>query len=271
MSSGSVALPARIIPGLPSGGRLCLRLLQRNLVVARKQWLIIISGLFEPVFYLVGLGIGVGALIGTVEIDGRTVPYQDFAAPAMLAAAAMNGAVYESTINIFAKLKWQKTYEGVLATPLGVRDVALGEVIYALMRGTLYAIGFMIVMAALGLVESVWAVLAVPAAVLIGAAFASVGLIVVTVMRSWADFGFIEVATLPLFLFSATFVPYHEYPEAVQWILPLTPLYHGVELIRALTLGTVDVSVLLHVAYLVAMLGIGLTFAGRRLERLLVK
>jgi lipooligosaccharide transport system permease protein len=266
-----VVLGARIVPGLPGGGRLAWRLVRRNLVTGRRQWLLIISGLFEPVFYLLGLGIGVGALVGDLAYDGRSIPYREFVAPALLAAAAMNGAVYESTINIFAKLKWGRVYEGVLATPLGVRDVALGELTYALMRGALYAIAFAVVMLVLGLVDSAWAVLTIPAALLIGAAFASVGLVVVTFMRSWADFAVIELATLPMFLFSATFVPLSEYPDGLQWLLPLTPLYHGVELLRALTLGTVEADALVHVAYLVAMIVAGLAVADRRLARLLLK
>ncbi len=264
----TVATPA---PRVPLWGPLAGRLVYRNVVVGRRSWLLVVSGFFEPVFFLLGIGIGVGALVGDVTYDGQTVPYKEFVAPAMLAAAAMNGAVYESTINVFAKLKWGKTYEGVLATPLGVRDVALGELIYALMRGGVYAGGFVVVMLAMGLVASWWAVLAVPAAILVGAAFAAVGLIGVTFMRSWADFSLIELVTLPLFLFSATFVPLSDYPEAAQWIVPLTPLYHGVELLRALTLGTVGWDTLVHVAYLTAMTLIGLAIADRRLERLLLK
>jgi lipooligosaccharide transport system permease protein len=266
-----VVLGPRIVPGLPAGGRLAWRLVRRNLVSGRRQWLLIVSGLFEPVFYLLGLGIGVGALVGDLAYDGRNIPYREFVAPALLAAAAMNGAVYESTINIFAKLKWGRVYEGVLATPLGVRDVALGELTYALMRGALYAIAFAMVMLLLGLVDSAWAVLTIPAALLIGAAFASVGLVFVTFMRSWADFAFIELATLPMFLFSATFVPLSEYPGSVEWLIPLTPLYHGVELLRALTLGTVGAEALVHVAYLTAMIVAGLAVADRRLARLLLK
>ena len=264
----SVAVPVRT---LPSGGRFALRLVQRNLVTGRRQWLLIVSGFFEPVFFLLGLGIGVGKLVGDVAYGGELVAYRDFVAPAMLAAAAMNGAVYESTINVFAKLKWGRVYEGVLATPLGVRDVALGELAYALIRGAVYAVGFVIVMAALGLVSSPWVALAVPASLLIGAAFGAVGLIVVTALRSWADFAFIELVNLPLFLFSATFVPLVEYPRAVQWLLPVTPLYHGVELLRGLTLGEVGPGLLIHVAYLVAMAAVGLAVADRRMVRLLLK
>jgi lipooligosaccharide transport system permease protein len=265
----SVAAPARRT--LPLWGPLAGRLVYRNLLVGRRSWLLFLSGFFEPVFFLLGIGLGVGALVGDVSYDGELVPYKEFVAPAMLAASAMNGAVYESTINVFAKLKWMRTYDGVLATPLGIRDVALGELTYALIRGCVYAVGFMVVMLAMGLVASWWAVLAVPAAILIGAAFAAVGLIGVTFMRSWPDFAMIELVSLPLFLFSATFVPLNEYPPAAQWIVPLTPLYHGVELIRALTLGTVSAQTLVHVMYLLVMALVGLAIADRRLERLLLK
>jgi lipooligosaccharide transport system permease protein len=267
----SVALGARVIPGLRGDGRMAMRLVRRNVVSGRRSWLLVLSGFFEPVFYLFGLGLGVGALVGDVEVGGRMVAYREFVAPALLAAAAMNGAVYESTINVFAKLKWGKTYEGVLATPLGVRDVALGELTYALVRGGFYSVGFVVVMLAFGLISSWWALLAVPAALLVGAAFASVGLVAVTLIRSWADFAFVELTTLPLFLFSATFVPLAEYPEVLQWVVRVSPLYHGAELLRSLTLGQVGAFDLVHVAFLSAMTAVGLALAGRRLERLLVK
>ena len=267
----SVSLAERIAPALPRGRLLCLRLVYRNVVVGRRQWLLIVSGFFEPVFFLLGIGLGVGALIGDVDYAGDTVGYAEFAAPAMLAAAAMNGAVYEAATNVFAKFKWGRVYEGVLATPLGPRDVALGELVYSLMRGALYAVGFVVVMLALGMVESWWAIAAIPASLLVGAAFGAVALVAVTLMRSWADFAFVELVTLPMFLFSATFVPLEEYPDAVQWILPLTPLYHGVELLRSLTLGNVGLALLGHVAYLVALTALGLVVTSRRLARQLLK
>ena len=262
MSTVAAPPPRRV----PLWGPLAGRLVYRNVVVGRRSWLLFVSGFFEPVFFLLGIGLGVGALVGDVSYGGELVPYKEFVAPAMLAASAMNGAVFESTINVFAKLKWLKTYDGVLATPLGIRDVALGELIYALIRGGVYAVGFVVVMLAMGLVASWWALLAVPAAVLVGAAFAAVGLIGVTFMRSWADFSMIELVTLPLFLFSATFVPLSDYPAAAQWIVPLTPLYHGVELLRALTLGSVGWVTLVHVAYLAVMIVVGLAIADGRLR-----
>jgi lipooligosaccharide transport system permease protein len=267
----SYTATARIAPWFTFGADRSLRLVYRNLRALRTFWVVVVSGFFEPLFYLAGLGFGVGTLVGDFTYHGQTVPYQDFVAPALLAASAMNGAIYETTGNVFFKLNYAKTYDAVLATPLGVRDVAVGETIFALMRGTLYAVAFVVVMLALGLVESAWTILAVPAALLIGAAFAALGLSAVTLMRSWADFAFIELLTLPMFLFSATFVPLEEYPSAMQWIVPLTPLYHGVDLLRALTLGHVGWTSLIHVAYLLGVLALGVWFTARRLERKLLK
>jgi lipooligosaccharide transport system permease protein len=260
----------RILPRRAFGAGRPWRLVERNFASSRDTWLVFVSGFFEPLFYLFALGIGVGALVGTVELDGHAVSYRDFVAPALLAASAMNGAVYESG-NIFFKLKYARTYEGVLATPLTVRDVAVGELVYTLMRGLAYSVGFVAVMVALGLVDSPWAVLAVPGALLVSAAFAAASVFATTLMRSWADFAFVELCTLPMFLFSATFVPATEYPDAVRWLLPLTPLYHGVELLRAFTLGDVGPLVLVNIAYLVAMTLVFLVLADRRLARLLLK
>jgi lipooligosaccharide transport system permease protein len=252
------------------GAGRALRLVERNVASSRDAWLVFVSGFFEPFFYLLALGIGVGALVGELDLGGRAVTYREFVAPALLAASAMNGAVYEAG-NVFFKLKYARTYEGVLATPLTVRDVAVGELAYTLLRGLVYCIGFVAVMAALGLVTTPWAVLAVPAALLVSAAFAAAAVCATTMMRSWADFAFVELCTLPMFLFSATFVPAAEYPEAAQWILPLTPLYHGVELLRAFTLGNVGFLVFANAAYLVAMTLVFLVLADRRLAKLLLK
>jgi lipooligosaccharide transport system permease protein len=260
----------RVFPRLALGGGRSLRLVERNLASSRDAWLVFVSGFFEPLFYLLALGIGVGALVGELDLGGREVSYRDFVAPALLAASAMNGAVYESG-NIFFKLKYARTYEGVLSTPLTVRDVAVGELTYTLLRGLVYCVGFVAVMGALGLVTTPWAILAVPAALLVSAAFAAAAVFATTLMRTWADFAFVELCTLPMFLFSATFVPAAEYPEAARWLLPLTPLYHGVELLRAFTLGDVGLHVFGNVAYLIAMTLVFLVFADRRLAKLLLK
>ncbi|MDQ3937215.1 MAG: ABC transporter permease [Chloroflexota bacterium] len=262
----------RVIPFGPLGGGRALRLFERNILVYRRTWMVLLSGFFEPLFYLVGIGFGLGALIGTIEgPGGQPIPYAVFVAPALLATASMNGAIYDSTFNMFFKLKYAKTYDAILSTPLGVADVAVGEVGWALTRGTLYAIGFMVVMLLLGLALSPWALLAVPAAVLIGFAAAAIGASATSFMRKWQDFDLIFVVTMPLFLFSATFFPITAYPEPIRTIVELTPLYRGVHLIRGLTTGNIEPTLLVDVAYLVVLGLIGLAIVSRRLGRLLLK
>jgi len=209
----------------------------------------------------------VGDVVGP---DGTPVSYAAFAAPALLAASAMNGAVLESTVNIFFKLKYGKIYDAVLATPVTPDDVAVGEITWSLMRGGIYAVGFLAVMAVMGLVESPWGILALPAALLIGFAFASVGMACSTFMRTWQDLDLVTLVTLPLFLFSATFFPLGIYPTWLQVVARFSPLYHGVELIRGLTLGVFDITMVGHTAFLLAMGLFGLAIAGRRISKLLL-
>ncbi len=257
----------RIFPVMPFGSRRAGRLVERNLWVYRRGWLVIFSGFFEPLFYLFGIGFALGALIGNVE----GMSYAAFVAPALLATAAMNGAIYDSTFNMFFKLKYAKTYDAILTTPLGVGDIAVGEVIWALIRGTLYAIGFIVVIFALGLALSPWAILAVPAAMLIGFAAAAIGTSCTTFIRKWQDFDLIFVVTLPLFLFSATFFPITAYPEPIRLLVEVTPLYRGVHLIRGLTTGAIEPMLLVDVVYLLVLGMIGLTIVSRRLGHLLLK
>jgi lipooligosaccharide transport system permease protein len=152
---------------------------------------------------------------------------------------------------------------------LRATEVATGEVVWALLRGTIYATGFLVTMVALGLVESAWAVLAVPGAVLIGLAFAGAGLAATTWMRSFIDFDYVNLAIVPLFLFSATFFPIARYPAALGWIVRGTPLYQGVALERGLVFGDIGWTLPLHAAYLATMGWIGIRVAGARLGRLL--
>jgi lipooligosaccharide transport system permease protein len=258
--------------GLLIGSRRSLRLIERNLLVYKHGWLIILSGFFEPLFYLLSIGFGLGALIGTIPGPGGVpISYQLFVAPALLASSAMNGAISESTFNFFFKLNYNKTFSAILSTPLSPGDVAVGELTWALIRGGLYAIGFMVVMVVLGLVVSPWVVLAVPAALLLGFAFGAVGMAATSFMKTWQDFDLIQLVILPLFLFSATFYPIETYPEALRVIVQLTPLYQGVDLIRSLTVGAISPILLFHVAYLLVMGFAGLFVVSRRLDKLLLK
>ena len=266
----AAALVARLVPPTALGTRRAGRLLERNWLVTRHIWPVIASGFFEPVFYLLSLGIGIGELVGTVEVGGRLVDYRTFVAPAMLASSAMNGAVFDTTFNFFYKLRYAKTFDAVLSTPLGVGDVALGETITALGRGGVYAGAFLLVMLAMGLLGSAWAIVALPAALLIGFAFAGAGLACTTFMRSWEDFDSVQLVILPMFLFSTTFTPLGTYAAGLRWAIQATPLYHGVALLRGLCTGAVGPSLLAHAAYLAVMGLVGLVVAARRMERLLL-
>ena len=272
-------LPLRIIPltllrtrppGL--GGRGSAHLIERHARVYRHTWSVLISGFFEPLFYLLSIGIGLSKLVGTVVgPGGQPVGFTSFVAPALLATSAMNGAVMDSTFNVFFRMKYAKLYDAVLATPMRADEIALGEVGWALIRGGIYAVAFMVIMLAMGLVHSVWAVLAVPTALLIGFAFAGAGMAATTYMKSWQHFEFVLLATVPMFLFSTTFYPLSVYPRPVQVIVECTPLYQGVALLRGLTLGDLSPSLLWSVVYLAVMGAIGLAVAGRRISKLLLK
>jgi lipooligosaccharide transport system permease protein len=270
--SGPGSLVLRIIPLYPLSLRRASYLVRRNYLVARRTWVLFVSGFFEPFFYLLSIGVGIGGLVGRVVTDtGIPLTYQQFVAPALLAASAMNGAVYDAVHNLYFKLRYAKLYDAVLATPLSAPDTAVGETTWALLRGASYSAAFLAIMAVLGLVESWWALLALPAAVLIGFAFATVGLAATTFMRGWQDFEFVQLAVLPLFLFSTTFYPLSTYPAALQVVVRCTPLYHGIELVRGLVTGAVGLSLLGNAAYLAVMGLIGLAVGARRLAALLLK
>jgi lipooligosaccharide transport system permease protein len=248
-----------------------LRLIERHARAYRRAWLVFISGVFEPLFYLLSVGLGLGVLVGKVAgPGGQLIPYREFVAPGLLAVSSMNGAMFDSTFNVFFRLKYAKLYDAVLATPMRPTQVALGEIGWALIRGTIYAIAFIGVMLALDLLHSPWVVLDVPVAVLIGFAFAGIGMFGTTYMKSWQDFDYVILASMPLFLFSATFYPLSVYPRPAQIVIEWTPLYQGVVLLRDLTLGVVGPGLLWRAAYL-AVLGVaGLYASGRRIGKLLL-
>jgi lipooligosaccharide transport system permease protein len=277
MSRPAVALPLRILPRPmlaarqgALGGRGSSRLIERHARAYSHSWLVLLSGIFEPLFYLLSIGVGIGGLVGQVTGPAGRIGFTSFVAPALLATSAMNGAVMDSTYNVYFRLKYAKLYDSALATPMRSADVALGEIGWALIRGGLYAVSFLLVMLAMGLVHSPWAILALPTALLIGFAFAGAGLAATTFMTSWQHFEFVQLATLPMFLFSTTFYPLGVYPRALQVVIECTPLFQGITLMRALTLGGVGPGLLWSVLYLAVMGVAGLALAGRRISRLLL-
>jgi lipooligosaccharide transport system permease protein len=266
MSTGALRLSSVFL-----GTSRASHVLERNFLVYRHLWVIIVSGFFEPLFYLFAARVGIGELVGDVrDGSGQLVSYTQFIAPALLAASAMNGAIYESTMNIFFKLKFAKTYDAMLTTPLAPLDIAVGEITWCLMRGAIYAAGFLIVMWVTGLASSLWTLAALPACILIGFAFAAAGMAATTYMKSWQNFDTVNLVTLVLFLFSATFFPVTVYPTGLQALAQLSPLYHGVTLIRGLTLGNIGVPLIWHGGFLVAMGAVGLAITRKRLAKLLL-
>jgi lipooligosaccharide transport system permease protein len=254
------------------GSRRSWHLVERNIYLYRRTWIVLLSGFFEPLFYLGSIGFGLGALVGTVNgPGGQPIPYQLFVAPALLGSAAMNGAIAEGTFNFFFKLRYNKTFDAILSTPLSAGDIAVGELVWALIRGGIYAIAFLCVLVLLGLAVTPLVILTVPAALLIGFAFGGVAMAATSFMRTWQDFDLIQLVILPLFLFSGTFYPLDTYPEAVRAIVQLTPLYQGVDLLRALAVGHLEPSLLVHVIYLATMGILGLAVVARRLDKLLLK
>lgn len=244
--------------------------LGRGLLATRStNWWIVLTGVFEPIFYLLSLGLGLGGLIGTVtDSAGNDIPYAAFIAPALLAVSAMNGAIYDSTWNVFFKMHFGKLYQGMLATRLGPLDVALGEISLALLRGAAYGVTFLLVMQALGLNLSWTALLALPAILIIAFGFASLGMGITSYLKTFQQMDVIPLVLLPMFLLSATFFPITVYPEAIQWFIMALPLWHGVELVRGLTTGALSVAMLGHLAYYLVMIAVGLIFTTRRLRAL---
>ncbi|MGH9254974.1 MAG: ABC transporter permease [Vicinamibacterales bacterium] len=258
---------------LPSPRR-SRRMVERNLLVYKHTWMVIFSGFFEPLFYLLGIGFGLGAFVPDIE----GVSYSAFVVPGLLAASCMNGAITDGMFNIFFKLHFQRTYDGILTTPMRVPDVAFGEMLWALTRGSLYALTFLTVVFVLGevwdspMLLSPWAMLALPASVLVCASFSATALCVTSFLRKIEDFdSVIGLGVVPMFLFSSTFFPVTQFPDPVRWLIQMVPLYHGVALLRQLTTGAVDIAILAHVAYL-ALLGCAMfAIAMVRLERTLIK
>jgi lipooligosaccharide transport system permease protein len=233
-----------------------------------SNYVVVLSGFFEPVFYLLSLGLGLGSYIGAVHDGGHLIPYAAYIAPGLLAVSAMNGAIYDSTWNVFFKMHFGKLYEGMLATSLGPLDVALGEILLALLRGGLYAVGFLIVMQALGLNLAWTALLALPAVLLIAFGFASLGMAITSYLKTFQQMDWINFALLPMFLLSATFYPLSVYPVPIQWFIEALPLWQAVDMLRQFTTGNIEPSMVIHLLYYGVLIAFGLVFTTRRLRAL---
>jgi len=181
----------------------------------------------------------------------------------------MQTATFESTYPIMNKIMWGRNYEAMLSTPLGVRSIVLGELAWMAFRIGSLAATFLVVLTFAGITRSPLATLAIPVAMLIGTSFAACLIAFTATQKN--DVGFSAIFRFvvnPLFLFSGTFFPLTQLPEALQTIAWATPLFHGVQLVRGLVLGNLEPALApIHLAYLLVMLGIGVVLADRNLRR----
>lgn len=251
------------------------RVLEHNAMVYRRTWHgSVLSSLLSPILFLAAMGIGLGGYVnrggGSDALGG--VSYIAFLAPGLLAAQAMQTAAFETTYPIMGKIVWDKLYDAMLATPLTVRDLLLGELEWVVARLTLVCGAFLVVMVAFGAVRSPLGILALPVVVLTGVAFAAPIMAFAATQKRDSSFNVVfRFGITPLFLLSGTFFPLDRLPAVVQPIAYLTPLYHGVVLARELTLGSVDpVGAGVHVAVLVAFTLGGIALAGISFRRRLV-
>ena len=250
-----------------------LTLIERGFKAFKSSnWMVVLSGFVEPVFYLLAFGFGIGQLIGDLEDgNGNLVSYAAFIAPALLATSAMNGAIYDSTWNVFFKMHFGKIYQVMLSSSMGPLDVALGEIFWALLRGVAYSLGFMAIVFPIGLVTNAWGLLAIPAATLVAFGFASLGMAITSYLKSFQQMNWVTFFLLPMFLFSGTFFPVSVYPQWIQTIVQALPLWQGVELIRSLMLGNISTSLWSHVIYFAVMIALGLWFTTVRLKALFMR
>ncbi len=247
------------------------RVWQRNWLVYRRLWHRSLAfGFLQPVLFLTAMGLGIGALMSAGDQSAfGGVDYIDWLGPGLLAAMAMQTATFESTYPIMNKIMWGRNYEAMLSTPLGIRSIVIGELLWSAFRiGTLASV-FLLVLTLFGIPRSPMALLAIPFATLVGLAFSSCLIAFTATQKN--DVGFSAIFRFvinPLFLFSGTFFPLTQLPDIGQAVAWATPLFHGVELIRGSVLDQLDpVTAPLHLGYLLVMLGIGAFFAERTLTK----
>ncbi|MEV4625146.1 ABC transporter permease [Micromonospora sp. NPDC049523] len=244
----------------------------RHLWVLRhgRPWNLVVNGIFEPFLYLLSVGIGIGQLVDDGATGGAASRYAAFVAPALLATSAMNSAVNETTNNAWWRVRFDKLYDAIVTTPMRIADIAVGEIAASVLRSTLSATCFFLVIVALGMVHSWWAVLAVPAAVLIAFAFSAAGLAAATYIRDPHHHQYLQLCMLPMFLFATTFYPLSVYPTGVQPVVAALPLYQSIELLRGLTTGQLGLGMVGATAYLLVMGVGGVWLANRRLSGMLL-
>jgi lipooligosaccharide transport system permease protein len=247
-----------------------VRIVQRNALVYRRVWRgSVFSSFVQPTLFLLAMGVGLGAMIDPQAADlPRGVSYAAFLAPGLLAAAAMQAAGFESSYPVLGKMTWFHNYEAISATPMRIVDVVVGELGWVAVRLTTIAVAFIAVMSVFGIPRSPRVLLAVPAAVLTGLAFAAPIMAYAATLKTSATFNVLfRFVITPLFLFSGVFFPMQRLPEPLERGAWFTPLFHGVELVRGFTLDLPPASWPVHVGYLLVVCGAGIACALRNFRR----
>jgi lipooligosaccharide transport system permease protein len=247
-----------------------VRMVQRNALVYRRVWRgSLFSSFVQPTLFLLAMGVGLGAMIDPRAANlPHGVSYAAFLAPGLLAAASMQAAGFESSYPVLGKMSWFRNYEAIAATPMRVVDVVIGELGWVALRLTTIAAAFIAVMTVFGIPRSPRALLAAPAAVLTGLAFAAPIMAYAATLKTSATFNVLfRFVITPLFLFSGVFFPVHRLPDTLERAAWFTPLFHGVELVRGLTLDLPLQAWPVHVAYLLAVCGVGIACALRSFRR----
>ncbi|HET7572799.1 MAG TPA: ABC transporter permease [Gaiellaceae bacterium] len=244
-------------------GAYALRAFEYWLVVYRRVWRgTVMTSLLNPILYLTALGIGLGKIVNSGGGATLGMPYLDFVAPGMLAATAMQVASVEASFPVRGAIKWNRQYYAMLATPLRIPDLVAGHLAYVAARVAVSAVLYLAAITAFGAVHSPLALLGIPLCVLIGVAFAAP----ISAVSAYAEdevfnplFRFVVT---PMFLFSGSFFPVTRLPHGLREVAYATPLWHGVDLMRGLTLGTATLGwSLVHAAYLAAWIVAGVAVA----------
>lgn len=246
-----------------------LNILQRHMTVFRRTWWSnVMYNCIEPLLYLSSMGFGIGAFIG--EMDGLS--YIRFVATGMVASSAMFAATFECTYGSFVRLYYQKTFHAMLAGPAGVRDVVLGEALYGTVKTVCFGTAILLVIVLLGQVRSLWAFLIPVFLILPGLGFSFLALAFTGYITNMDYFNYyITLFVTPLYLFSGIFFPVSSMPVWLQWVDWLNPLYHTVEVCRALALGRLDFGYLfIHVAVMCGLAAAAAPLSIRLMQKRLI-
>jgi len=229
--------------------RLALAVWSRNAQVFSKLWKgALLPTFLDPFFYLLALGFGLGTYIAH-GING--IPYKEFVAPGLIASAAMWSSAFETTYNVYFRMNELRLYDNVLSTPVEPQDLVAGDIAWSSTRATIYGIVVLIVVAAVGLVSSPWAILIPPFVLLGGMCFSVIGYTFTSLIPKIDLYSyFFTLGITPMFLFSGIFFPFNQLPGWVEVVAWFTPLYHLVEITRGLATGPDAVSILIHTAWL---------------------